>query len=191
MHAILKPLLSLLLFFLAACASTPLAPKDAPPRPARETVNSFAVNARAIIKQSGKANSLRVMWEHSPDTDNIGFASPLTGMIAELQRDRSGARWISAEGEHYEARNADLLMARLTDEPVPIAALALWVTGQTGASATEIQRDSAGRLLQAVEKGWLIKILSYETDLPNAMPAVMEVESGSLLIRLAFEEYVI
>lgn len=176
---------------LAACAGAPLAPKDIPPRPARETVSSFAINARAVIKQGGKANALRIMWEHTADTDNIGFASPLTGMIAELQRDRGGARWISAEGEHYEARTADLLIARLTSEPVPIAALARWITGQTSAGASEVVRDNQGRLLQALDKGWQIRVLSYETELPNAMPSVMEVESGTLLIRLAFEEYVI
>lgn len=180
-----------LLALLAACAADPGMPKDVPPRPARDSIRGFAINARAIIKQSGKANSLRIMWEHSPDSDNIGFASPLTGMIAELQRDRTGARWITAEGEHYEARSADTLIARLTDEPVPIAALALWVTGQTSVEATEIQRDGSGRLLQAFDKGWLVKVLSYETELPNAMPSVIEAESGSLRIRLAFEEYLI
>ncbi|MBK9614473.1 MAG: outer membrane lipoprotein LolB [Uliginosibacterium sp.] len=192
MTRLLNSLLSAVLCVsLLACANAPSTPKEVPPRPARETVSSFAINARAVIKQSGKANSLRIMWEHTPDTDNIGFASPLTGMIAELQRDRSGARWISAEGEHYEARNADLLIARLTSEPVPIAALALWVTGQLSMGATDIHRDNSGRLLQAADKGWQIRVLSYETERPEAMPSVMEVESGSLLIRLAFEEYVI
>lgn len=181
----------LLLAAVAACTTAPSTPKDIPPRPARSSVLNFAVNARATIQQSGKANALRIMWEHSPDSDNIGFSSPITGMIAELQRDRSGARWITAEGEHYEARNADALIARLTDEPVPIASLALWITGQISAEATDIRRDHQGRLLQAIDKGWQIKILGYETDLPNAMPSLIEADSGSLRIRLAFEEYLI
>jgi len=182
---------ALLILILTACSTTPEAPKEIPPRPPRDTVRNFSINARAIINQAGKANTIRIMWEHSPANDAIGFASPLTGMIAELQRDQSGASWTTSNGERYDARNADMLIARITDAPVPISSLALWITGRTSEGSTEVQMDSKGRLIQAVDKGWLVRILNYETDLPNAMPSVMEAESGSLRIRLAFEEYVI
>lgn len=184
-----KLVCSLLLILAAACTTTPEKPKEIPPRPARESITRFSVNARAIIQQASKANTVRILWEHSPQTDNIGFASSMSGMIAELQRTPAGARWTTAEGEEFYDRNADMLIARLTDTPVPIAELALWITGQISPKATGVERDPGGRLLQAQDSGWSIRVLNYETDLPSAMPSVMEVQSGELRIRLAFEEY--
>ena len=191
MNAFFKLASCLMLALVAACTSMPEKPKDIPPRPTRETIKSFSLNARATIQQGSKANSVRVLWEHGPFNDSIGFASPMSGMIAELQRTPDGARWMTAEGEEFFDRNPDKLIARLTDTPVPIADLALWVTGQTTPGATDIERDANGRLLHAQDKGWQIRVLSYETNLPNAMPSVMEVESGALRIRLAFEEYLL
>lgn len=190
-----RPLRHLLLLcvlaLLAACAGTPTTPTEIPPRPARESIESFSLSGRAIISRNGQANTVRILWEHSPAADNIGFATQLQGMIAELRRDAGGARWTTAAGDYYDARNADMLIARLTKEPVPIAALALWVTGRVSQEATHANRDDKGRLLSAVDKGWLVKVISYETDLPNAMPSVIEVQSPTVQIRIAFEEYIV
>ncbi|WP_018608359.1 outer membrane lipoprotein LolB [Uliginosibacterium gangwonense] len=195
MKNLTRPLRYLLLLLglalLAGCAETPKTPTDIPPRPARDSISSFSLSGRAIISRSGQANTVRILWEHSPAADNIGFATQLQGMIAELRRDAGGARWTTAAGDYYDARNADVLIARLTKEPVPIAALALWVTGRVTPEATDAQRDDKGRLISAADHGWVIKVISYETDLPNAMPSVIEVQSPTVQIRIAFEEYIV
>jgi outer membrane lipoprotein LolB len=174
---------------IAACAQKEIVKPEIPPRPERATVNAFVLNGRAIITQAGKANTVRIVWEHSPAVDSMGFATPLGSMLAELQRTAQGARWTSADGDTYSARNADTLMARLTDVPVPLDALALWVTGQFTPNALIKKKDDAGRVLQAIDHDWGIQIVSYETDLPNALPSVVEARYAGLSIRLAVEEW--
>ncbi|MGC3963209.1 MAG: lipoprotein insertase outer membrane protein LolB [Rhodocyclaceae bacterium] len=171
---------------LAACASTPPAPKEIPPRPARESITSFIFDGRAVVRQGQKADTMRISWQHSPAEDDIGFANPLGHVMAELQRDSTGARWTTSDGERYEARSPDMLISRLTDAPVPIDALALWVTGRVRPDAA-VQRDNLGRIVQASDGGWLLSIQSYENEMPNAMPSVLEVRRGTLQIRLAIE----
>lgn len=178
-----------LTLLLSACAQQEIVQREIPPRPARETVVAFSLSGRAVINHAGKADTVRLLWDHTPAFDTLGFASPLGSMLAELQRDSQGARWTSADGDTYSARSADALMAHLTDAPVPIDALALWVTGRVTPGAVVTRRDESGRLLQATDRDWAIKVLAYETDLPNALPSTIEARSGGLLIRLAIEEW--
>ena len=120
----------------------------------------------------------------------MGFSSSLGMVVAELQRDATGARWITADGERYEARSADQLMARITDQPVPIESLSRWVLGRVGRGAA-ITRDPMGRLLEAQDEGWTVHVLSYESERPDALPSAIEVEHGALRIRLAIEEWAV
>lgn len=178
-----------LIMLVAGCAQQEIVQREVPPRPAREDIVAFSLSGRAIINRGGKADTVRLMWDHSPAFDTLGFASPIGTMLAELQRDRQGARWTSADGDTYSARSADALMARLTDTPVPIDALALWVTGRTSRDALAIRRDSHGRLVNAIDGDWTIQVLGYENDLPNALPSTLEARSSGLVIRLAIEEW--
>ncbi|MDB5800752.1 MAG: lolB [Rhodocyclales bacterium] len=173
---------------LSACASAP--PAEIPPRPVRESILHFELAGRAIIRQGARADSMRMTWEHSPDEDAMGFSSSLGMVVAELQRNATGARWITADGERYEARSADQLLARITDQPVPIESLARWVLGRVNRNVPAT-RDSMGRLLEAVEEGWTVRILSYESERPEALPSSIEVEHGPLRIRLAIEEWAV
>jgi outer membrane lipoprotein LolB len=173
---------------LTACASAP--PAEIPPRPVRESILAFGLSGRAIIRQGVHADSMRMTWEHTPAQDAMGFSSALGMVVAELQRDASGARWITADGERYEARTADQLLARITDQPVPVDALARWVLGRVGRGAPAM-RDAMGRLVEAIDEGWTVRVLAYESERPEALPSSIEVEHGPLRIRLAIEEWAI
>lgn len=174
---------------LGACASAPPVPQEIPPRPARENVQKFALSGRVAIEQAQQANTVRLLWEHSREGDSLGFASPLGNMLAELQSTPKGARWISADGELYEARTADRLMTRLTDTPIPLEALSQWVIGRLSATAGDIRRDAQGRLLSALDQGWSVRITSYESEQPNALPRTLEIEYPGLRLKLAIEEW--
>lgn len=178
----------LVALMLCACASAP--PAQIPSRPQRESILGFELAGRAIIRQGARADAMRMTWAHSPTEDAIGFSSSLGMVVAELQRDASGARWITADGERYEARSADQLMARLTDQPVPIDSLSRWVLGRVGRGVAAT-RDEKGRLLEALDEGWTVRVLAYESELPNALPSSVEVEHGALRIRLAIEEWLV
>lgn len=179
---------TLICTLLAACSPQAVKP-DLPTRPHRDSIQRFSLEARIAIKQPGSSNTIRMNWEHAPDTDLIGFAGPLGNQLAELQRDRQGARWISANGERQEAPNADLLLARLTDTPLPLDSLALWALGRVSDQAENKQLDPDNRLLLATDRGWTLRISRYESDAPNALPATLEIENGTLRVRLAIEAW--
>lgn len=179
---------SLLAAHLVACGGMATRP-DLPPRPQRESILGFALEGRAAFSQAGRASSIRISWEHTPDADLIGFASPLGSQLAELQRDPRGARLITPDGERYEARSPDQLLARLTETPIPLDSLALWVLGRVGPHAIHLQRDTAGRLQQAEDGAWTIRITAYESEQPNALPILLEIEGQGMRVKLAVEAW--
>lgn len=182
---------SLMLILLTACASSPPAPENLPPRPARESLQKFALNGRVAILQGTRSNTVRMAWEHNGNNDAIGFATPLGSLLAELQRTSQGAVWLTADGERYEARSADRLITRLTDAPVPVDALTLWITGRLTANAGNVIRDPADRLVSANDQGWAVRITAYESELPNALPRSLEVEYPGLRLKIIVEEWLL
>lgn len=172
-------------WLLLACSSAPV--QQDVLRPPRDSISHFSMEGRVAIRTAERADTVRLIWQHSEAEDVIGFASPLGNMLAELQRDARGARWLTKDGESFEARSADQLMARVTKEPVPIAALSLWVLGRVGPAATDVLRDEQGRLLSASDEGWAVSVATYESAKPEALPAVIEAVRGNLRIRLAIE----
>lgn len=173
---------------LWACASTPV-PELLEPRPPRAGIAHFALEARAIIRQGERADSLRMAWTHSLQHDVVSFISPLGQKLAELQRDQAGARWLGADGERAEAARPDELFARLTEVPVPLDAMSEWMLGRVSTQATNLRQDELGRLLSAQDRGWQIQVLAYENASSNALPSRLELTHGELRIRLAIENW--
>ena len=188
MFASLKSLAPALLCcaLLAGCSSAPVMQQA---RPVRETIDSFAFNGRLGVNLGNRAHSMRISWEHMPRADLIGFSSPLGSQLARLRRDAAGASWETGDGERVEAASADELIARLADVPVPVDALALWVRGRVSVDAGVPEVDSLGRLLQASDQGWQVRVLTYESELPNALPRIIEARQGEMKVRLVIEEW--
>lgn len=184
-----RALLASGVFLLAACAGTPAPPKEVPPRPPREQLNRFSLFARASIRHAGEANIATISWEHSTQSDMMDIGGPAGIQVARLQRTAQGAVWETRDGEHFEARSADELFAQLTNEPVPVEALSRWVTGRLGRTGAVAQRDAFGRLTEGEELGWAVRVVSYEVERADALPSVIEVERGTLKIRLAIQEW--
>lgn len=172
---------------LAAC-STSRVRHEPEQRPVRDSITHFSLEGRMAITRQGSSNTVRISWEHTTESDTVGFSGPLGNRLAELQRDATGARWLTSEGEVYEAGNANELVERLTRLSVPLESLSRWVLGQTGEQA-EVERDSNGRLLSALEDGWAIRVDRYESEAPDALPALVQVEGYGLRVKLAIEDW--
>lgn len=176
------------LLLLAGCASTP-APEISVARPARESIRAFSVEGRMAIFQGRNSNTVRFSWEHSPERDLMGFSGPLGNQLAELRRDARGASWTDSGGERTEAPDAETLLTRLSDTPVPLASLSDWILGRAGPANTEIERDAAGRLLAARDGAWQLQVSNYESPQANALPRLLEIRGQSMRMRLAIENW--
>ena len=185
-----RALLATLAVLLVGCASAPPAPVEIPLRPQREGILGFGMTGRLVIQNGQKADTVRIAWDHTVEQDALVFSTAMGIVAAELRRTAEGAVWTTSAGERFEARNADQLMAQLTEQPVPLKALSYWLVGRLTRDGSGT-RDAQGRLLEGTDQGWAVRVLAYEVDRPDALPSIVEVSRGSLRIRLAIEGWVL
>ena len=177
------PALTWVILFLAGCGSLP--PNGAiPPRPARDSIQAFALEARFSAKVATEGNSGRMTWSHEPDKDSVLFLSPLGQGVATLTSDAFGASLELADHTRYQADNPDELVAKLLGRPLPVRTLHRWVLGKAGTGAS---RDALGRLQAVLEDGWRVEILSFESEVPEALPSLLRISKDDLELKLKID----
>jgi len=96
----------------------------------------------------------------------------------------------TSDGHTYESYSADELVAEHFQWPVPVASLRYWVTGTQAVGAiTEPQRDSAGRLQQFRQHGWLVSYQNYQAIDGVELPMEIELRQGSRSVRVVVRQW--
>jgi outer membrane lipoprotein LolB len=172
-----------ILLLVAACAQQPLREMQRPPR---ETIGAYSLEGRVSVKRGTQANQAGISWQHGATSDDIELSGPLGQKAARLSRDASGARLETSAHEKYAAADWNGLSERVLAVALPLDNMALWVTGTFGAGSV-VERDASGRPLHALENGWQIDYPVYESSLPNALPALIDLRRGDIHVRLKID----
>jgi outer membrane lipoprotein LolB len=177
----------LLVGFLAGCAPLPPA-GPVPERPARESIQSYALQARFSIKAGNEGQSGRMAWNHRPEGDKVLFLSPLGQGVATLESDAAGARLDTADGRNMSAASPDELAEQVLGRSLPLRRVPRWVLGLAGPDAS-LSRDQTGRALEIREDGWRVDYVSYENDKPQALPQLLRISRDDLEMKLRIDAW--
>jgi outer membrane lipoprotein LolB len=158
----------LLALLLAGCASVP----PAPPRPAPESISAFAFSGRIAVRQGDNRHNAGIDWRHSAARDEVLLATPLGQGIAAIVRDAAGARLTLADRRSFAAADWGELSAEVFGFRLPLGAATRWLLGATGDA-----------------EGWQVRVLERESDLPNALPTLLEFERDDIHVRLRIDEW--
>lgn len=170
-----------LAWLLTACASLP-AP---PPRPERGSIGSFSLEGRIAARQGERPYHAGISWRHGAQEDAILLTGPLGQGIAELTRDHQGARLVTAEGRTYQAADWAALAEEVLGLTLPLKELPHWLAARVDARS----RDEQGRPRRALADGWIIDYLSYESEQPDALPTLMEMQRDDIDLRLKIDQW--
>lgn len=159
---------------LAGCAVSPLQPPtEELAHPARDAIRDFAVDGRFALKitlPDGQVDSSggRLSWTHVQQTDRVLLANPLGMGLAEIERSPEKTQLRTGDGKAYAGDDADLLIAEITGQPLPISHLPAWLRGRLK-DAGQIECDALGRPIQLQEAGWHISY-RYDDVQPGSLP---------------------
>ena len=179
---------ALLVLFISGCTSLPPAGPSSPPppRPARDSIQSFALEARFSIKASDEGQSGRIAWSHRPEGDRVLFLSPLGQGMAILESDAAGAKVELSDKRSYSAPTPDELADRILGRSLPLRRVPRWVLGLPGPTGSQT-RDEIGRPIEIREDGWRVDYLSYESDEPQALPTLMRIGRDDVELKLRLD----
>jgi outer membrane lipoprotein LolB len=157
-----------LVLFLAGCAAVPLVP----PRPAPQDITQFAFVGRLAVRQGETRHHVNVDWRHDAQRDEILLTTPLGQGVAEIVRDAARARLTLADKRSFVADDWSALSRQVFGFPLPLNASARWLLGDVTAS-----------------EGWRVTVVQRETDAPDALPTVIELERDDIAVRLKIDEW--
>ena len=141
----------LTLVLLAACASSPLAPRDDRP---------FDLLGRVLVTYSGGAVTSNVRWEHAAERDEIWLMTPTGQTLAHVVDTPAGATLTRADQQQFRAGSVEALTRRALGWTLPLAPLQYWVRGMAapGVPPEVLERDAENRLVSFNQNGWRVSL---------------------------------
>ena len=160
-----------LAFALAACAS--LQPPESVPATAATSDEAFDIGGRMSARRGDSGIAGAFTWTHDAHRDAIDLATPLGQTVARMRRDASGVRVERPNEAPVAYRDWTALMQAVLGAPIPVDGLAYWVQAVPDpGSASDVERDSAGRPLVLRQQGWEI-VYAYNDASTRPMRLVM------------------
>jgi outer membrane lipoprotein LolB len=188
-----KALALCLTLLLASCALQPQRPQRevTAARPARDAIQHYSLEGRVSVKRGNEARQASILWQHNSERDEIELSGPFGQKAARLVRDASGARLETAARETQTASDWSGLAEQVLGIVLPLDNMTNWVVanvakGTDGATAT---RDALGRLQSAKADGWQIDYRTYESESPDALPALIEFRHDDINVRLKIDQW--
>lgn len=200
MSVIFRKLALLAIFLLAsACSSTKNLPGQIEVLPQQQRqqqlaeLNNFTVQAAVGIKSPAETVSGNLRWQQQ---DTSAYQARLANMLGislfELTANAELTELL-VRGERYQAADASNLLWQLAGWSIPLHDMALWLRGLPGDSATELQYDTAGRLVSfnltdSTGIRWQLTYRSFFDD-ALSLPKQLQLQSADTQVRLVIRSW--
>ena len=176
-------LVSVVVTFLAACATATLAPRSQ---------QTFDLLGRTLVSYSGGAVTANVRWQHDASQDEIWLMTPTGQTLAHIVDSPAGAILTRADQQQYRAGNVEALTRQALGWALPVTLLQYWVRGMPapGVAPTNVERDSAGRLTALNQSGWRVALTYYPSEGEHAgLVRRADLNDGSNEIRFVIDTW--
>ena len=200
MSVIFRKLALLAIFlFASACSSTKNLPGQIEVLPQQQRqqqlaeLNNFTVQAAVGIKSPAETVSGNLRWQQQ---DASAYQARLANMLGislfELTANAELTELL-VRGERYQAADASNLLWQLAGWSIPLHDMALWLRGLPGDSATELQYDTAGRLVSfnltdSTGIRWQLTYRSFFDD-ALSLPKQLQLQSADTQVRLVIRSW--
>jgi outer membrane lipoprotein LolB len=93
--------------------------------------------------------------------------------LAELSRDETGARLVTADHGEFAAADWEALAERALGARLPLNDLPKWLAGQAPSAAS----------------GWRVEYLDYESAAADALPTLIEFRREDIAVRVKIDHW--
>lgn len=137
------------------------------------TIDVFNLDGRIAVRQGEQREYVNIAWRHDTQRDNILLTTPLGQGVAELSRDDSGAKLVTADRREVSAPDWEELAARVLGVRLPLNDLPKWLTGH---------RPDPG-------SGWQIEYIDYQSEAADALPTLIELKRDDIDVQVKIDEW--
>lgn len=159
---------------LAACTEFPPLPDTA--SKLGPSLQSISAEGRISLRQGERRDHLRFRWEHRPGSDVVLLMSPLGQGLAELTRDKDGARLTQPNQATIAAETLPQLAQRVLGAPLPLEAMADWLRGARQELSGEVE-------------GWHVVISDTSAFRQHRLLRVLEARRDDVELKLIVDDW--
>lgn len=150
---------------LAACAGAPPDGAIVETHASGADVPGFEVEGRLSVTRGEQSFSGQFRWQHRASLDDLLISTPLGQAVGQITGSPGSYLLTLPDREPRQAATAEALSADALGVPLPIGALAYWITGRSAPSAPhESARGDAGELARLSQQGWHMDFRWREFD---------------------------
>lgn len=170
------------LLVLAACATSRPA---APPLGA----DDFILTGRVLVRQSDRADVLRLHWSHVGTVDEVRLETSLGQTVAEILLNPQRAHVHLGDGREFDSADDTELAQEVVGAPVPLRRFASWLRAEPGADAQHVERGDGGRVIGMQEAGWILGYSGYGAADSVPGPSLIDARKGDVVVRVKIETW--
>jgi outer membrane lipoprotein LolB len=139
-------------------------------------LQNVSAEGRISLRQGERRDHLRFRWEHTAGSDVVLLMSPLGQGLAELTRDKDGARLTQPNQATITAETLSQLAQRVFGAPLPLEAMADWLRGARPELSGEVE-------------GWRVVISDTSAYRERRLLRVMEARREDVEFKLIVDDW--
>lgn len=151
-------------------------------------IQTWSLKGRVAGKSNNQGFRAGVRWQQQRQVFNIDLHGPLGRKTAVISGQAGDVQVNTSRGEHYSARDPEILMQDLFGYALPVNGLRYWVRGvpDPGQVYASLELDAWGRLKHLRQAGWDIDYNRYHEGKP-ALPAFIQISSSTLNAKIIID----
>jgi len=200
-----RSLISLVVLFLSACATTPLPIKllSEPPSPAQKKswqqhfqrvnqTSNWTLEGRIVVKTEDDGWNGELNWSQRINDYGIQFSAPFGQGAFQLDGSATGVELRFSDGNTFQAADAETLLVEQLGWHLPLNGFRYWVTGIPKPELTSVLKYRPDGRLAALQQGqWLVTYPEYVDIGEVMMPRKVFLENHELSVRLVIDRWVL
>lgn len=158
-----------------------------------QAISRWQLDARFSFVTDSEAWSGKLHWQQQPNNEYlIQFSDPAGQGAVQLLGDGQMVELRLADGNTYQAEDADTLLRQETDWNLPITSLWYWIRGVPDPGLPlKSELDAQGLPVKFDQNGWRVIYQSYLQVDNRSFPRKIVIEQAALKLKLIIMNWVV
>jgi outer membrane lipoprotein LolB len=172
---------------LAGCTTTPVLESSQ----SAAALDAWQLMGRVSLTRGEEGWHASLNWQQQGDHFYLKISGPLGQGGFQLNGDDRGVVLVDADGKTFAAKDADVLLAQVTDWQLPVMGLRYWIRGlpAPGAGEAQTSKDDSGRLNRLVQSGWTINYNRYQIVDDISLPDKLQLLRDDIAVRIVVDKW--
>jgi len=156
------------------------------------SLKNWRLDGRISLITSDESWSGQILW-HQVEADYfIQFSAPSGQGAMQLQGNQEGVELRLANGEIYNAKDADTLLRKETTWDLPVSGLWYWIRGLPDPQLRhKVHLDQQGMIKELIQDNWLVQYERYQLYNNHYFPRKIVIQNNDMKVRLVVTDWVV